>query len=283
MKPSFKILILLIASGCIRIPAAFEPLAAGVHSAGLGGAGFSSPDVFAVLYNPADLSSVPCIMAGSAHTRLFGMKELTLFSFALACRFPAGGLGMGGQSFGFRPYRESVFHLGFGKQLFPRLSAGMSVHLGQVRIKDFGTQTSVWFNSGLIFNLHPRLAMDWIIHNIGHARLPLSGERLPQVTGMGFRFHPVRGVNGFLTLIRDMRFPLEIRSGLEIVPVSRLALRSGMTWEPHSVSFGAGLIMSRLRMDYACASHIILGMTHSVSLNLSRRSVPLIPIFSNTP
>jgi hypothetical protein len=66
--------------------------------------------------------------------------------------------------------------------------------------------------------------------------------------------------------MKDVDFPLSVRTGLEVNPVPRLALRAGVATEPTRFAAGAGLRWRRLRADLAADRHLDLGWTPSIAL-----------------
>ena len=68
---------------------------------------------------------------------------------------------------------------------------------------------------------------------------------------------------------QDLDAGLSLRGGIEVRPVSMLALRVGAADNPSRLSAGAGIRTGGLRADIAVERHESLGITPAVGIELA--------------
>ncbi len=261
----------MIMAGPIAGRAAFDPAADGARSNGAGmTAVVREGDIFSESVNPALLGTSAFLRAGSTHTRLFGLKDLsrTGAGFCLPVRF--GSLDLDGTVFGNPVYQETVLRIGIGFPLVPGfIYTGLGIASGQLRIRNFGSRSAYWFSGGLYMHISRSVSAGFAVFNPTNRRLD-GCEPLPQVTRLGVGVRPGSGIVWFLELNKDVRFPLDIRNGIELTPLPFLTLRCGMTASPGRFTTGFGFAKGGLTFDYAMVRHNVLGMTHHATLGFSR-------------
>ena len=67
-------------------------------------------------------------------------------------------------------------------------------------------------------------------------------------------------------LVKDVRFPVNLKFGFEYTPVRSIAFRVGWNSDPSLISAGVGFQFSRFRLDYGFSDHQVLGASHSLSV-----------------
>ncbi|MCS4189734.1 hypothetical protein GGP51_001201 [Salinibacter ruber] len=67
---------------------------------------------------------------------------------------------------------------------------------------------------------------------------------------------------------KDRAFPAALRGGLEVRPLSLIALRAGVTTAPTRFTGGIGLHLGWLQAHVAAEQHAELGWTPSASLDV---------------
>ncbi|MBN2102814.1 hypothetical protein JW835_02135 [bacterium] len=218
--------------------------------------------------NPATLGQLSSAAFGTHYTRLFGLKDLSQSTGATCLPIRTGGMGLGFRSFGNALYQEAIFHGGWGLPVYKSLSLGILCNIGQLRIRKYGSSTVFWINTGLLYSFSKKILMAASIANLNQARIGKIKDPLPQTTCIGIECRPRSGIKWDLELFKDVRFPLEIRSGLEVIPFSFLALRCGFTDQPQRITTGIGIQIRKLSVDYAVVCHPDLGLTHHASIIL---------------
>jgi hypothetical protein len=96
----------------------------------------------------------------------------------------------------------------------------------------------------------------------------VNGEPIPRTLAVGLQYRALRQMYVLVDLFKDVRFPTAVRSGIEVRPVSVLALRAGVTTAPVRFMGGVGIHLGPLRADLAAEQHQELGWSPSASLRV---------------
>jgi hypothetical protein len=122
--------------------------------------------------------------------------------------------------------------------------------------------------------LTPDILWGMSVRNINAAEIGGSGERLPRSLGLGASYRPVHEVMLAADLLKDVRYPWEVRIGISYTPVEVLAVRVGTCSEPATLHAGAGLRWSGFGFDYAYTHHPELGGMHHLGLSFGTGGRP---------
>lgn len=243
----------------------------GPRSLGLGGAGVAlGNDAWAGLRNPADINSAASYWGGG-WSQQFGLPELSLEQASGTTRYREWRLSGGLRSFGGEEYRESTVAMGLARRIHKQFVAGArvdylradnSIQNGQVLALNLGWSLSL--TSGLT------LAGVW--EHAGNPRVSGLQDRLAErvVAGVGYEL-PAQG-RALLDIVQEERFPLEVRTGIEIDAKSGIALRLGMRTNPVRPSGGLGISVRNWRFHYGFDVHPDLGTSHGVGLEFVKKS-----------
>ena len=85
---------------------------------------------------------------------------------------------------------------------------------------------------------------------------------------MGLAYTPAEQLLVVVDAYQNPDFPMSFRGGIEVQPVSVLALRAGMTTEPSRFTAGAGLRLGKLTADLAGEKHEVLGWSPAISFGV---------------
>ena len=113
-----------------------------------------------------------------------------------------------------------------------------------------------------------KLTWGFLTKNINRANIGKSDEELPQSFKSGLSVTPVADLIVNFEIFKDIRFPEEIRFGVEFQPIPKLALRTGTATNPSRFSAGFGVSVNQFTIDYAFFTHNDLGLTHQFSFSI---------------
>lgn len=221
--------------------------------------------------NPAAWATFSRRVISFSASEAFGMAALRLASVIYIEPTRHGVLLAGAGTFGFDDFRETHlqvgvargFHLGSTR----RFHVGLNVRFQRIAIPGYGQAGTVVLDAGGLVNIHPSVHFGFQTTNLTGARLAAKDD-LPRSLSIGVGYHPVRTVLLVLDAYKDLRFPMSVRSGLELHPVTPLFLRAGITTRPTRFSVGTGFRLGKLAADVALERHIFLGWTPAISLGI---------------
>lgn len=195
--------------------------------------------------------------------RLTGVHSVVPLAWATV----TGGLS----AFGFEDYQEVYASAGvargFALGTTRKVYAGARLRYYHTHISSYGSARALGLSMGLLVAALPTLHLGAQLINLNAPSLTRDSS-LPQVLALGVAYQAHTSAQILLDLVKDIDFPLSVRSGLEVYPVPRLALRVGVATEPTRFAAGAGLRVGRLRADLAADRHLDLGWTPSIALGL---------------
>ncbi|MBT8400356.1 MAG: hypothetical protein KJO98_07765, partial [Rhodothermia bacterium] len=85
---------------------------------------------------------------------------------------------------------------------------------------------------------------------------------------VGASLRPTHQLAIVVDALKDARFPVSVRGGIEILPVPVLALRGGMSVAPEALSLGVGIDTGIARLDLAANRHATLGWSRAISMRI---------------
>jgi len=239
----------------------------GARAAALGGAATALDGEAWGYANPAAWSTLPGRFVGFYATQAFGLSELRLGAAQYAEPTRLGTVALGARTFGFEDYRETHLNAGFARGFrlgtTRRFHLGVSVRYHRVSIPEYGAAGTVELGLGWLVTVLPSLDVGFLATNIHTPEL--GGDELPRTLALGLGYAPLDELRVVVDVYKDVRFPLSIRSGLEVRPVEVLFLRVGATSEPSRLTAGIGVHVGAVRADVAAERHEVLGWSPAVA------------------
>lgn len=244
----------------------------GAQSAAMGNSSVMMGGLWAAYNNQAGILDVDGIKAGAYyHNRFFvdGLSDQGLVAvygqgnraFALDMSF-----------FGRSDFARDRIGLAYAMRLSPKVDMGVQLNYHNTRIGGLDQQRSGLLTAelGIITHLTEKLDLGVHIFNPSQSKLSdFADERLGTVMrlGAGYAFNDKARLVSEIS--KDIEQPTIVRAGLEYQVVPVLVLRAGLSNEPTTSSFGAGLRFDQLDIDFAATYHHALGYSTQISLAYS--------------
>ena len=246
-------------------------LALGRAGAALGGEAWGHVNAAA----RADLATSRAAVQAS---RAFGLGELSLGALAAAAPTPVGVIGLEARTYGFDERRETRVRAGYARRLglspTRGLAVGLAVGVEPASTAGFGSETALLLDAGVQGQVVPGLRVGLAGRNLtglgrsDSTNLRRSAAAVPGLT-VGLAYAPSDRAVLVLDADHDDDFGLSVRAGVEVLPVSALALRVGVSSTPVRFTGGVGVATGPLRVDVAVELHETLGLTPAVGLEVS--------------
>jgi hypothetical protein len=270
MKHLSALLILVYSFANFSLKAGNDNMPIGARAAGLSNSTLALSDVWSVHHNQAGLGFLKNASAGAYYESRFLLPELALKGAVVALplsKLP-GTFGVSFRSFGYSLYSESKIGLAYGRAFGDNLSIGMQFNYQQVRIGDvYGNRNVFTVEAGMQYRLNPKLTIAAHVYNPNRAKLTtLDQDRLPSVIRFGFNYKFSDKLFLAFETEKDTYNPAVFRGGIEYLMGDVLFLRAGFGTNPFANSFGFGLKLKRLQVDFAGNFHPVLGFTPQSSL-----------------
>lgn len=241
----------------------------GAKSIGIGNSNTSIADEWSIFNNVGGLSGVESGRVFFGYDRYFGIDGFNKIAAGVIHTFDFGTIGTSVYKFGDDLYNEQISSIAFGNKIgFVRL--GIKANYYQLRIDEFGTVGSMFFDFGGIIELIPKLSFGAFISNFTLSKLNDSNNSsLPVLLKIGLTYNPSKTVILNLDLYKDIDYNPIVKAGIEYVIVKKFYLRTGINTNPIKNFFGVGIILEKFQIDYAISTHQLLGTSHQASISFN--------------
>ncbi len=249
----------------------------GAKSAALGTAGVTAIDIGSVQQNTAGFAEIKNVSGSLYYENKFMVPELRLSSFTFA--FPSKKLGIFGlciNYFGFALFNQKKIGLAYARHFGEKFSAGVQINYLSTYIADnYGTRNAFTIEVGIQVRLSQHLRMGVHLYNPTRTKLAeYNDERIPTIMKLGFAYSFSDKVTCLVESEKDLSYRALFKFGIEYRIIKELYLRTGILHLPsinvmtnYSIlSFGFGLNIKKLTLDFASTLHPALGFTPHISL-----------------
>ena len=266
---SFLILVLLL--GSPHKGRAQSSIEGEARAAALGGAATALTHAPTGYANPASWATFSGRAVSFFAFEAFGLAALRLATAAYVEPTALGTFAGGARMFGFEAYRETHFYGGFARGFSlgatRRFHAGFSLRYYRVSIPGYGKAGTLGLALGGLVEVWPSVRVGFQATNF-HVPKLAGREELSRTLALGLAYTPIEQVLVVLDVYKDVRFPLSVRAGVEIQPVTAFAVRAGAATEPSRFTAGAGVRLGKVVADVAGERHAVLGWSPGVSFGL---------------
>lgn len=235
----------------------------------LGNATTASVSAVGVHANPASRAAVSDRTAVFYARQGFGLSVLRYGASHATMPFDWGAVSAGASTFGFDQYREVHLSTGYAHSIglgtTRRIHAGVTTRYYHTSITGYGSAGGLGVNLGFVVQLLRSLHLGAHATNMNGGAI-VDDEPLPRTLAVGLGYRALERMHVLVDIFKDVRFPAEVRGGIEVRPVSPLFLRVGVTIPPARFAGGAGIRLGPLRADVAVEQHQELGWSPSGSL-----------------
>lgn len=199
--------------------------------------------------------------------RYYGLSELTDAAVAVHTSTGLGAVGAGVHRYGFDLFDEKQFRLAYKNRL-QEFHFGWALSYHHItQGGGYGSAGAVGIDIGIAASLFDNM---WIAAKSTNINRPRWGgvEDLPRIQAIGISY----GINDdFLLLgdiVKDVRFPVSYRSGLEVILLDALRMRAGVTTKPATVGIGLGYRTAFWKVNVAFQRHQILGISPGLDFGI---------------
>lgn len=239
----------------------------GGASAGSGYTGITRADAFSINNNPAALPYVKGTTVGGFAQRSFFVEGLDLLYVAAAIPTQIGAFGVGVSHFGFDAYQQRTAHLGYGQQLAPNFSIGISLDYLNTGMAAYGQYQSATFGAGIRYKMSKKVILGAHVFNPIQVRMMAESAPVPTTMRLGLAFRSSETLTMYLETAKEWEQPIGFSAGLQYHPEEWIILRAGTTTQPVQFTVGAGIVWQELVFDLSYAYHTLLGATPAVGIS----------------
>lgn len=262
----------IITISCLFIVIPSEQLIAqnsiGAKSIAMGQSGVALQfDRWAVFNNPAMLQTHDFSISFYGF-RYVGISEITDIAAAGSFQTSMGTFGVGIHRYGFNLFSENQFRLVYKSKLDHFHFGASAGYYHILQGESYGSAGAVGFDLGLAAEIGSAL---WIGARATNVNQPVYGnseEELPKEVAAGLSFKPSIRSQFTAEIVKDVKFPLSFRTGLEIELFDGFQTRAGISSNPSTYSFGFGYSVNSWDVNFALQQHNPLGLSPALDLTI---------------
>lgn len=222
---------------------------------------------WALFGNPATLSANN-LQVGFYGLRYYGFPEITDISTNATIPIKFGAAAVGFSRFGDDLFSETNIRAGFNYQN-QRVNIGIAVHYNHLAFGgEYGSGGAIGINAGVFFQVTDDFYLGSKVRNLNKPSydFDVDEEDLANGLSVGFSYRMEERAQLYLDVVKDVRFPVSYRGGVEIEIVESIFGRVGVTTEPVTYSFGFGYQHNKFDINLAVQQHEILGMSPGLDI-----------------
>lgn len=201
--------------------------------------------------------------------RYYGFPEITDMAAAVSYPTSLGVIGIGAHRYGFDLFNESRLRLVY-KNTFQNFHYGAALNYNHVsQGGGYGSAGALGVDVGIAAPLFERLWIGARATNINQPEYGAIEEPLPREMAIGLTYQ-LSDIALFTSdVVKDVRFPVSYRGGVEVFIFEGFAGRAGITTEPVTFSFGFGYTSGFWQINIAAQNHMNLGISPGLDLGIT--------------
>ena len=199
----------------------------------------------------------------------FNLKELNTYYLLAAHKTKSGVFGIKSYYTGVNDYKRNAIGLSFSKVLYNNFSIGIQLNSVQHYISNYGTSSILTTEVGLLTKLSKTVHLGVHISNpINTEKQTEKGVNLspPSSLTAGVSYKPKDFLINLDVHKESNRSETSLRIGTEYTFYKQYFLRVGTALFPNYYSFGAGIQLQALKIDFSFNNHQKLGNSTGISI-----------------
>nr|WP_294893913.1 hypothetical protein [uncultured Pedobacter sp.] len=233
----------------------------------LGTAGVALQDVWSSSKNQAGIAALKNPIIAAGYENRFGTQELSTKSAVFALPIKNYAIGAAFQTYGIDAYNEIKTGISLAKSFGPKLLIGVGLNYHQLSITNYGNANAFSIELGLQYQVFPNL---WLASHIANPNQSKYGDSTDQIIPAHIQFGGTYVFSDQLLITTEIAKVLDsgadFKTGIEYKVIKFVALRGGISVNPFKQYAGFGVNYEKVNIDFAVASHPVLGYSPQISL-----------------
>lgn len=247
---------------------AYSQISMGARGLGLGHSTTALPDYsWSLFSNPALISS-ETPSTGFYGLRNYGFAEITDVAAFGTLPTKVGITALGFHRYGDNLFNETRVRLGY-KNEWEQLHFGLVLNYNHITFGGvYGSGGALGIDVGIAAQISNEFWIGAKAMNINQPVYNFSGadEDLTRDLSIGFSYLLEDRALFMMDVVKDVRYPVSYRGGLEMKIIKEVKGRIGVTTEPLTYSFGLGYGKDFWNVNFALQKHQLLGLSPGFDL-----------------
>jgi len=268
MRAVFGFLLIIISDFNLNAQLASVP-PTGPRALGMGSISVTSKDVWALFNNPAGLAKLDQTSALFAYRTIFDFAPFNTVSAGVVLPTKIGTAGISVFRFGDDEFNSQMLSGMFSHQI-GLVNLGLRANYLQFNIEGFGRKAILIADIGAIAKLSDQLSLGVQITNFTQSSLSQEDqERVPTIINIGLSYEPTPNLIITVEGEKDVDLEADLKMGLEYKVLEKIFVRTGLTIDKGTHSFGAGIELAQFFFDYGIKIDQYLGNNHNLGLTFT--------------
>jgi len=223
---------------------------------------------WAVFSNPALLNQEKKSISFYSQ-RNYGFAELTDIAASASVPTQYGTVGFGFHRYGGDLFSETKVRVGYSDS-WQSLMFGAIINYNHIsQAPAYGSGGVIGIDLGIAATLSEDLVLGARTSNINQPAYDFEAEdeSLSRELAVGLSYRLEEQALFLFDVVKDVRFPVSYRGGVEMKVIENLVGRIGVTTEPNTYSFGFGYGSDIWEVNLAFQRHQDIGFSPGIDLN----------------
>jgi hypothetical protein len=230
-----------------------------------------SGDIDQVFLNPSAAASLKSLYTSFFYSPSpFDLPQLSNGGMIAAFPLDSFTAALAMTRMGFSLYREMTVSAVAASTFGGIVSAGCSINYDHLAIARYGSAYTVGIDAAAAVLLSDDIRWGFSFLNLNRPTIGGEKDQVPQLFLTGVNCDVLSTASVSFTLIKDVRYPVSIRTGIRFAPLESIVLRAGVSSDPSRYYAGFGIRYSSISVDYSVATHAELGLTHTIGISFSQ-------------
>jgi hypothetical protein len=172
-------------------------------------------------------------------------------------------------SFGYEIYREMTGTYSHALCLSEKFSIGINININSLRIARYGSAVSFGLDFSTMYQITEGIQWGFSLLNWNGPSLGQNREKLPRWYATGLSFEPASFARLNLVILKDINYPVSLRTGIDIMPFDGISFRCGVSQHPSKISGGVHILYHDVGVSYGAAMDTDLGLLHTIGLEVT--------------
>jgi hypothetical protein len=250
-----------------------EWITAGGKSAATGFTSATDGDFWSVHNNPAGMAFFNQPAAGIYYENRLLIRELGYQCGAFILPTKYGPIGGNLTYYGDQNLNRLQAGIAYARKFGDRVAAGLQFDfLRSFLAENYGSRKTITFAAGIQAKITHDLLFGAHVFNPVSAKISsYNDERIPSVINAGVTYTFSDRFNFTTEAVKSSFRPLDIRAGAEYRFMKSACARAGITTSPFRYTFGCGIMLGALTIDFSSSVHQVLGFSPQISMQYQFR------------
>jgi hypothetical protein len=224
-------------------------------------------NAFSFCGNQAALAGIKNVSAGVYSEKRFLLKELSMYTAAVALPTASGNFGLKADYFGDVSYNEAGLGLAYARKLGDKIDVGIQFNYYSFKTAGYGNASAINAEGGVILHLTDELNIGFHVYNPTSVTIGKAGEeKMPAIyaAGLGYDVSSRLFMGAEIEKIEDQ--PVNVNAGLQYYFDEKLFATAGIASATSTYYFGFGIAIKNLQLNAVASMHPQLGITPGLML-----------------